>query len=266
MSECLVSFLAPIREGPETTITSLLSIKENASNTIDYEILIRFDEDDPTYLDILSKVMEMFEGTRGEVKIVIGPRYGYEGLHHYYNELAAISRGKLLFLWNDDLEILPVRSGWKERNGHHQMEDWDMILKEDFEDMGPHIFLLFPTEVYFPSDKDLYERHISNLSFPILTRKGYEAMGHFSESPLNDAYLVNVGCLSLEGKCIRKRSRVMLHHKCEHHPNRQGASEIHTTAEMGVKELADQEAIRGAAAQIVTQSLATEALSKNGLL
>ena len=38
----------------------------------------------------------------------------------------------------------------------------------------------------------------------------------------------------------------MLHHQPEYHPNRQGASEIHMADEMEVKELADQEAIRGA--------------------
>ena len=83
MSECLVSFLVPIREAPETTLTSLFSIKDNASDTIDYEILIRFDEDDDTYADLIPKITEMFEGTKGKVKVIIGPRHGYHGLHHY---------------------------------------------------------------------------------------------------------------------------------------------------------------------------------------
>ena len=148
----LVSFLAPIRDDPERTLLGLQSIKETSSNTIDYEILIRFDDDDPTYLDLIPKITEMFEETRGEVKIVIGPRYGYAGLEHYYNELATLSRGKLLFLWNSDLQILRVKQGW-DVSGDGQdfpiYECWDEILKQDEANREPHIFLLTPTEVYW---------------------------------------------------------------------------------------------------------------------
>ena len=222
MSECLVSFLVPIREAPETTLTSLFSIKDNASDTIDYEILIRFDEDDDTYADLIPKITEMFEGTKGKVKVIIGPRHGYHGLHHYYNELAAISLGKLLFLWNDDLQILSVREGW-DVTGHGvdfpSYEKWDLILQQDEANREPHINVLTPTEVYWdlpePGPEVKYAKQISTMAFPILTREAYEVMGHFSASPLNDAYLLDVATLKLDGKITRKRSRVMLLHTPE---------------------------------------------------
>jgi len=218
----LVSFLAPIRDDPERVLLGLQSIKETSSNTIDYEILIRFDDDDPNYLDLIPKITEMFEGTRGQVKIVIGPRYGYAGLEHYYNELALLSRGKLLFLWNSDLQILRVKQGWDVSGEGHDFftyECWDEILKQDEANREPHIFLLTPTEVYWdlpePGEGVKYAKQISTTAFPILTREAYGVMGHFSKSPLNDAYLLDVATLKIEGKQIKKRSRVMLLHSPE---------------------------------------------------
>lgn len=252
MNRPLVSFLLPSRtqpgeaHTPDTLLKSFESIVGNGSNSNAYEVLIRFDADDTESIDLIPKIHEIFAPTIAEVKIIIGPRKGYEGLHHYYNELAAISTGELLFLWNDDLEICPVRSAWTIPNGGHHWEAWDLILKDDLEDMGPHIFMLFPTEVY--SD------HLSMLGFPILTRRAYEAMGHFSHSPLNDAYLLNVGCLDLDGENIRKRSRLMVRHNAEvdeegvewreEAPQFPLAHKLHRTAEMTALELKDQEAIR----------------------
>jgi len=278
MDRPLVSFLLPTRvvpgeaHTPSALLNSLKSIVATSSDSNAYEVLIRFDDDDVASLEVIPQIHELFAPTIADLKIIIGPRHYYTGLHHYYNELAAISTGELLLLWNDDLEILPVRCGWETRNsiGEHygtdkwdgyetpKYEEWDMILRGDLEDMGPHIFLLFPTEVYWdlplPSNEVLYERHISTLAFPILTRKGYEAMGHFSHSPLNDAYLVNVGCMGLEGKSIRKRSRLMLYHHPESDeiglgwrartPEYQVAHDIHHRDEMGELERADQEAIK----------------------
>ena len=219
MSDCLVSFLVPIREAPETTLTSLFSIKDNASDNIDYEILIRFDEDDETFATLIPKINEMFEGTRGEVKIVIGPRFGYQGLHHYYNELAALSKGKLLFLWNDDVQILPVKAGWEVTGysvDYPTYERWDEILQQDEDNRESHIHVLTPTEVYWdlpekgPDVK--YHKQITTMAFPKLTREAYQVMGHFSHSPLNDAYLLDLSTLRLDGKFIRKRCRINLLH------------------------------------------------------
>tara|TARA_R110000824_G_scaffold119083_3_gene272985 strand:- start:20 stop:820 length:801 start_codon:yes stop_codon:yes gene_type:complete len=218
----LVSFLMPVRGAAETTLTSLGSIKDNSSDTVPYEILIRYDEDDDTYQDIIPKIYKLFEGTMGKVKIIIGPRYGYEGLHHYYNECAAISRGKLLFLWNDDLQILPVKEGW-DVTGHGVdfplYEKWDLILQQDEANREPHINVLTPTEVYWdlpePGPDVKYPKQISTMAFPVLTREAYRVMGHFSASPLNDAYLLDISTLKLDGKITRKRSRVMLLHTPE---------------------------------------------------
>ena len=252
MDRPLVSFLLPSRtqpgkaHTPATLLNSLESITANSTNTNVYEVLIRFDEDDIQSIDLIPRIHEIFAPTVAEVKIIVGPRRGYEGLHHYYNELAAIATGELLFLWNDDLEICPVRSPWTTPNGGHHLEAWDATLKEDLGDRGPYIFMLFPTEVY--SD------HISMLSFPILTRRAYEAMGHFSSSPLNDSYLTNVGVMCLDGKNIRKRSRIIVHHYPDTDETGQGwradtpeyeeAYNKHCVDEVGEAEAKDQEALK----------------------
>ena len=271
MDRPLVSFLLPSRSGvgvartSEALFQSLRSIVTTSSDYNAYEVLIRFDDDDEDSIKLTSKIHELFASTIAVVKIIIGPRYGYIGLHHYYNELAAISTGELLFLWNDDLEFLPVRSGWKRRNGPHEVEEWDMILKGEFERLEPHIFILYPTEVYWDipiewdesaiHDNDYRRaRHISSLAFPILTRNAYEAMGHFSSSPLNDSYLTNVGVMCLDGKNIRKRSRIILHHYPDTDEIGQGwradtpqydeAYRIHCADEIREAEEKDQEALK----------------------
>ena len=95
MTDVLSSFLLPAREADETTWTSLRSIRDQSSDTIPYEILIRFADDDDTYQELLPKIAEIFDGSMAEVTVVIGSRHGYEGLHEYYNELAALSVGKV---------------------------------------------------------------------------------------------------------------------------------------------------------------------------
>jgi len=220
MTEVLASFLLPVREAAETTWTSLRSIRDLSSDTIPYEILIRFDEDDDTYQELLPKIAEIFDGSMGQVTVVIGPRYGYEGLHEYYNELAALSVGKLLVLWNDDVQILPVKIGWEVTGQDIDFptrETWDVILQEDEENREDHINVLFPTEVYWdlpeagPDVK--HEKGVTALAFPILTRSAYEVMGRLSPSPLNDAYLLDISTLKLDGEITRKRSRLMLLHQ-----------------------------------------------------
>ncbi len=220
MTEVLASFLLPAREADETTWTSLRSIRDQSSDTIPYEILIRFDDDDDTYQELLPKIAEIFDGSMAEVTVVIGSRHGYEGLHEYYNELAALSVGKLLVLWNDDVQILPVKVGWDvtgEKIDYPTWEKWDLTLQEDEENREDHINVLFPTEVYWDlpeAGPDVaYEKGITALAFPILTRSAYEVMGRLSPSPLNDAYLLDISTLKLDGKPTRKRSRIMLLHQ-----------------------------------------------------
>ncbi len=97
--EVLCSFLMPTRANPELTLKSLKSIVNHSSDTITYEVLIAIDSDDKESLEIVSQINELFNNIQcGTVKVIITERYFYYGLHKYYNLLANISKGKLLFL------------------------------------------------------------------------------------------------------------------------------------------------------------------------
>jgi hypothetical protein len=117
------------------------------------EVLVRVDEDDPR-LDSYAQ----FPG------LVVGAHHGYERLHHYYNELAERARGDWLFLWNDDC-IMETRN-------------WIEVVRSYDGKMA----VLNPN-----TNHDNWE--IDMNVFPILPRKMFELMGHFSLSNHNDSWV-----------------------------------------------------------------------------
>jgi hypothetical protein len=119
----------------------------------EFEVLVRVDEDDPR-LDGYSQLPG----------VVVGGHYGYLGLHHYYNELADRARGDWLFLWNDDC-IMETRN-------------WIDVVRSYDGKMA----VLNP-------DTNHGNWEIDMNVFPILPRKMFELMGHFSLSPHNDSWL-----------------------------------------------------------------------------
>jgi hypothetical protein len=144
----MISVLVPSRERPELLVRSIDSLGEG-----ELEVLVRVDEDDPR-LDGYAQ----FPG------LVVGPHHGYEGLHHYYNELAERARGDWLFLWNDDC-IMETR-------------DWIGVVRSYDGKMA----VLNPT-----TNHDNWE--IDMNVFPILPRKMVELMGHFSLHNHNDSWM-----------------------------------------------------------------------------
>jgi hypothetical protein len=94
--------------------------------------------------------------------VTVGPRQGYEGLHHYVNLLAEKSTGDWLFLWNDDAVM--------------QTKNWQKYI-DPFDYTTPQV--LNPHEP------------IHNY-FPLVSRAFYEALGHFSLSPNNDSYVAEI--------------------------------------------------------------------------
>lgn len=144
-----VSLLCPSRGRPELLEESILSLYEG-----DWEFLVAVDEDDPrleSYYELQDKL--------GFV-LITTPRYGYAFLERYYNDLAKISSGKWLLLWNDDAEM--------------KQPNW--IGKIDKSHKRPYV-LQFGTD------------HC----FPMISRTLYNIMGHFSLGPSNDTYLLGVG-------------------------------------------------------------------------
>ena len=205
----LVSFLVPVRGHPNLCMDSFRSIIENATDTIPYEVLIAIDNDDEEILGIIPQIHELFNNTQnGECQIIITPRYYYWGLNKYYNHLASISKGELLCIWNSDCLMLNSHLHQPGVNQDHTLSNWDILLKQDLENIEKDILLLFGLEIYFGNDERHLHSSVGGGAFPILLRKTYEILGHVSIAPILDMYMERVIPFS-----HKKQSRMMLTHK-----------------------------------------------------
>lgn len=119
----------------------------------DFEVLIRVDDDDP-----------QLDGYAEFPNVIIGPHHGYGALQNYYNELAAAARGDWLFLWNDDALM--------------KTPDWIEIVRS----FDQRMVVLNPN-----TNHDNWE--IDMNVFPILPRKIFELLGHFSLNAHNDSWI-----------------------------------------------------------------------------
>lgn len=146
-------------------------LKEAVDSLGDVEVLIAIDEDDP-------EKTAYYDTDYGNAQMIECPRYGYGYLDRYYNDLARKSTGKWLMLWNDDAEM---RSG-----------NWlDILAEVDTEQ--PHIAI-------FGEEK----------CFPLINRVMYNVLGHFSQGPSNDTYLLGVADRS---NGLLKLSSAEIYHK-----------------------------------------------------
>lgn len=160
--EKLVSFLMPTRKRIDIAKESIQSIIDTADNIQDIEILLRLDLDD---YDSLKRLKEL-QHDEVDIVVVVGERYGgYSDLHIHMNELCAISRGEFLFLWNDDSTL--------------EQNSWDSKIKE----FSGQVVVLNPKT----KDKADYLN-----TFPILSRKIYEHLGHLSLQTHNDTWIQEV--------------------------------------------------------------------------
>lgn len=119
-----------------------------------YEVLVYLDWDDPTFYKYQLK------GCR----VSTGGRHGYGALHNYYNLLAAQSRGDWILLFNDDAIM--------------ETPNWvDIISKYDHT---------------IPQVLNVWNENGDNL-FPLISRKWYEIVGHYSRNPHVDSWVQLIG-------------------------------------------------------------------------
>lgn len=94
---------------------------------------------------------------------VVPERWGYAGLHKYYNHLAERARGDWLMVYGDDAVM--------------QTQGWDTVIAAQ----APGIL--------WPSHND---HDFCNI-FPVLPRSWFAAMGHLSLLPPVDTWLQEIG-------------------------------------------------------------------------
>ncbi len=155
-----ISVLLPSR-GRFTALKNCIDdLIDKSHSTDNFEILIRIDNDDTETIQRLHDLPY----NKVSIFIIIGDRLGgYADLHVYINELCAISKGRFLFLYNDDSKI--------------STQNWDTIISKEDE-----IVCLDPLI-------DIDGKNKYGL-FPIMHRKIYETLGYFSPSPHNDSWVI----------------------------------------------------------------------------
>lgn len=153
-----VSVLLPSRGRPDSLRRSCESLLSLAHNQDQVEILVGFDDDDPETGRVAHEL-----GFRSIESV----RHGYSQLHLYVNQLAELSTGDWLFLWNDDAVMETL--------------SWDRVLSSY--DSSKCLVL---------SPSSTVVRH-SMCCFPIISRGLYSRLGHMSLSPHIDTWLQDLG-------------------------------------------------------------------------
>lgn len=161
----LVSFLLPTRKRIEMAINSIKSIVNNAKDKNCFEILIAFDDDD---LDTKIEVEKFLVENNINYKSIVTERFGYHGLHEYYNRLIKLSSSHFCWLWNDDAIL--------------ETENWDEILDVNEK---PAIYKCLTI-----NNQSLI-KHPANI-FPLWHKKITDILGHVSCSPHNDTWLEQI--------------------------------------------------------------------------
>jgi len=152
-----VSVILPTRQRFESLHLSVRSLLDRLAGS-EIEFLLGLDEDDQETTERL-KVRPVPFST-----IWITPRLGYRNLHVYVNQLSARATGDWLFLWNDDALM--------------ETEAWDDEVAR------------FEGELVVVNPQSNHGNHqLGNCIFPIVPKRMFDLLGHFSLSNHNDTYV-----------------------------------------------------------------------------
>lgn len=146
-----ISVLLPSRGRPELLKSSIASLGRG-----DFEVLVRYDDDDATM---------PLKNVKKNVRQVRGERVGYGNFHLMINELAEIATGDWLMLWNDD--AIMKTAGWSEIIATH-------------DSIRPTVLNFFDIS------------NNQNNLFPVMSRRMYKTIGHFSLSTHCDTWAQDV--------------------------------------------------------------------------
>lgn len=98
----LVSLMIPSRKRVKSLMNTLYNVSASASDN-DYQIVMRFDEDDEESKSIIEEIEKRFP----HAKCYVGPRYGgYTALDkHFYCELEQHSNATWVWIGGDDMVV-----------------------------------------------------------------------------------------------------------------------------------------------------------------
>jgi hypothetical protein len=102
-----ISVLVATRRRPALLARMAKSLQELAADPSSYEVLLAVDHDDILSLDHWSRLVIADETNW---RAIVMKRLGYSGMHEYLNRLAAIAKGRWLFVLGDDAFV--KTAGW----------------------------------------------------------------------------------------------------------------------------------------------------------
>ena len=160
-----IAVVLPSRKRSQMLESSLDSLLDLAADPSRIQFLLAFDNDDQPSLDYFKNTIAPKISTAGAGWLAVEcPRYGYERLHEYINQLAEFSRAHWIFFWNDDAQMLS--------------QDWDLRISEH---NGDFKCLRIPTHNCHPY-----------AIFPIVPREWYLFFGYLSLHQLSDAWISQI--------------------------------------------------------------------------
>lgn len=165
----LTSVLIPTRGRAKMLIGAIQSIQSTATIGSDVEFLLKIDSDDSE----TKSAIEKFLAYNGDISIrwiESGRGNGYADLHYWYLQLAQISLGEWLLVWNDDARMLSPQ--------------WDELLRES-------------SKVFCPEDKiamfvpKMWDHHAPPSLF-FLNKKYVDVLGNLSWIPHIDDWIHSI--------------------------------------------------------------------------
>lgn len=108
----LITVLLPTRKRIALVQKSISSVLDLAEDPSQIQIAIAYDDDDDESQNFFnSSQWKEFIKAKGASQLSFKcPKWGYDGLHNYYNLMANNTQGLWLLGWNDDAEMLTF--GW----------------------------------------------------------------------------------------------------------------------------------------------------------
>lgn len=153
----MISVLCPSRGHPDLLVRSVDSLRNRAIS--DPQILVAADDDDTETI---------LTAQRLGVDVYIRERVGYDRLHVYYQELAALANGDWLMVWGDD--CIMTSNCWDEK------------------------IEALPPEVLVAS---LASSHSPLCCFPAVRRAAMDAIGMFcTDNPHCDTFWGDIGAMA----------------------------------------------------------------------
>lgn len=163
-----VAVVLPSRKRNDMLESSLDSLLDHAADPSRIQFLLAFDNDDQESIEYFKNTIAPKISAAGAGWIAVEcPRYGYERLHEYINQLAEHTRAHWIFFWNDDALMLS--------------DDWDLRISEH---NGEFKCLRIPTHNCHPY-----------AIFPIVPREWYLLFGYLSLHQLSDAWISQISYL-----------------------------------------------------------------------